>query len=67
MDDAAMKIALELAAKVGTLSGIVEWLVKNPGECLADNPHQLAYAKRALAETRAGIAVRAPSDEECAS
>lgn len=52
MNDLAEAVALDLAALVGRLCAIVEWSVESEGECLGDNPKQLAYAKKALADAR---------------
>lgn len=44
------EMALRLAREIGKLTAIVKWCVENDGECLGDNPKQLAVAKRVLAE-----------------
>lgn len=49
----AQQVALRMAGLCGRLCAIVEWLVERDGECLGDNPHQLAVAKNALADARA--------------
>lgn len=53
MNDLAEKMALDLVALTGRLCAIVEWCVEWDGECLGDNPDQLAYAQKALADARA--------------
>jgi hypothetical protein len=45
--------ALDLAATVGKLAGVVAWCIAHDGECLADNPEQLEMARRTLEEARA--------------
>ena len=45
-------IALELAAMAGELAAVVAWCIDHADECLADNPYQLATAKRLLAKAR---------------
>jgi hypothetical protein len=49
----AQQVALKLAAICGKLCAVVEWVIDRDGECLGDNPRQLAYAKDALAQARA--------------
>jgi hypothetical protein len=51
----AEEMALELAALVNELSAVVEWCAEHDGECLGDNPHQLAHAKKVLAKARARL------------
>lgn len=46
------EVALEYVRLCGKLAAIVEWCVKHDGETLADNPHQLAYAKNVMATAR---------------
>lgn len=48
--------ALKLAELVGELCAVVNWCVGHDGECLADNPHQLAIARRVLEKARAPLA-----------
>lgn len=52
MDSIAEKMALELAAQVGSLAAVVEWCVEHDGECLVDNPRQLVHARKVLADAR---------------
>ena len=52
MNTIAEEMAFRLAGLVGDLSAIVEWCIEWDGECLGDNPKQLAIAKRVLAEAR---------------
>lgn len=47
-DPTAVDIIMDFAALCGRLASIVEWCVENDGKCLADNPKQLAFARRAL-------------------
>lgn len=51
--DAIEQIAIELAALTGRLAAVVVWCVEHKGECLADNPVQLAIAEKVLAESDA--------------
>lgn len=55
MSTIAEEMAYELAGLVGELSAVVEWCVERDGECLGDNPKQLALAKKALAKARARL------------
>lgn len=55
MDTLAEKMALEFAALVGELSAVVEWCIDHDGECLSDNPHQLAHAQKVLDKARARL------------
>lgn len=49
----AEELAFNLAGLTVELTAIVEWCVERDGECLGDNPKQLAYAKRIIAKSRA--------------
>ena len=55
MDKEFALFALELAGHAAKLGAVVEWCVNHSGECLDDNPHQLEYARKVLAEARAGM------------
>jgi hypothetical protein len=52
MNDLDEKMALGLAGLVGRLCAVVEWCIERDGECLGDNPKQLAFAKQVRAEAR---------------
>jgi len=53
MDSLAERVVLSYVELSGRLAAIVEWCVENDGECLADNPPQLAYAREILADANA--------------
>ena len=52
MNTFAEDMAFRLAGLVGDLAAVVEWCVDRDGECLGDNPRQLAIAKRVLLDAR---------------
>lgn len=60
MDSLAERFALDLAGQVGSLAAVVEWCIEHDGECLGDNPRQLAYARKVLAEARSRLPPATP-------